>query len=401
MAHCLQRARSCAIRRRQLTKTAYGDCGPRVVRLFPTVRSAIPARRLLAIVPVVLLLTLAANSALAGAASIPAADPSRLGSQPVGEINDVILPDGPGEARAAAWSPPPGASGRRYQAGGMSIPIYVSPSYVPNESLSQSWADFFAQLPQDNDAGAMTVYFATPSEMTAICSEDAVACYAPSANLMILTGTGKASDGTPMEEIAAHEFAHHIANRRSNDPWEALDWGPKRWASLAGICPGVLNDEFFPGDPDNYDNDPGEGWAESYRVAAGGNESEWAIVSNDFFPDAEERNAALRDARDPWIGDRTRTWSGRFSRGRSRLKRIRVATPLDGRFNLRLRSSRGLDIDIYVLDEEQEAIVGRGRRSGRSESVNTLVCGDNDYYVYLQRASRRTGTYRLTLTWPG
>jgi hypothetical protein len=283
----------------------------------------------------------------------------------------------------------------------MSIRIYASPNFQPNPALDQTWANFFAGLPQAGDASSMTVFFVTPGEMTAICSESAAACYDPNDNLMILTGDDVAVDGTPIEEVAAHEFAHHLANRRSNDPWPALDWGPKRWASLAGVCPGVLlNDEFFPADPDNYENDPGEGWAESYRVAAGGDETDWAIVSSAFYPDADDRNAALRDARDPWLGNRTRSWSGRFSRGRSRLKRIRVATPLDGRFKLRLRSSRGLDVDIYVLDEEQDALVGRGRRSGRSERVNTLVCGDNDYYVYLQRASRRTGTYRLTLTWP-
>ena len=358
--------------------------------------------RLLALVPIVLLLALAVGASPASARSIPSADPERLGSMPVGEINDVVLSERPGRARAAAWSPPPGASGGVYQAGGMSIRVYASPEFVPDPELDQTWANFFAGLPQSGDASSMFVYFVTPPEMTAICSERAAACYDPNNDLMILTGDSVAVDGTPIEEVAAHEFAHHIANRRSNDPWLAVSWGPKRWASLAGVCPGVLNEELFPGDQgDNYELNPGEGWAETYRVAAGGNPASWDVVDRGFYPDADELEAALQDARDPWLENEVRSWSGRFSRGRSRFQRLRVETPLDGSFNLSLRSSRGLDVDLFVFDENNKQLISRGIRRGRSERVNTYVCGDNDHYVYMRRASKRTGTFRMSLTWPG
>ena len=359
--------------------------------------------RLFALAPIALLLAVVFGASPANAMSIPAADPERLGSVPVGEISEVVLPERPGRARAAAWSPPPGASGGVYQAGGMSIRVFASPEFVPDPQLDQTWANFFAGLPQAGDASSMFVYFVTPPEMTAICSERAAACYDPNNDLMILTGDNVAVDGTtPIEEVAAHEFAHHIANRRSNDPWLAVNWGPKRWASLSGVCPGVLNDELFPGDQgDNYPLNPGEGWAETYRVAAGGSPSSWEIVDRVFYPSADEIEAALQDARDPWLENEVRSWSGRFSRGRSRLQRIRVDTPLDGSFNLSLRSSRGLDVDLYVLDENDKQLISRGIRGGRSERVNTYVCGDNDYYVYMRRASKRTGTFRLSLTWPG
>ena len=42
--------------------------------------------------------------------------------------------------------------------------------------------------------------------------------------------------GHAPEYVLAHEYGHHIAAWRSNAPWEAVDWGPKHWASAMRAC---------------------------------------------------------------------------------------------------------------------------------------------------------------------
>ena len=67
------------------------------------------------------------------------------------------------------------------------------------------------------------------------------------------------------EAVITHEYGHHIAANRSNAPWLALDWGPKRWASAMQVCAKARQGVLVPGaeDPVQYTENPGEGWAES------------------------------------------------------------------------------------------------------------------------------------------
>ena len=334
---------------------------------------------------------------------IPAADSSRLGTRPVGKIRDEVLPYRRAARSASALSVlPAGASVGQYAAGGMTITVATSPGYVPDASLSQTWANFFAGLPQSGDAGSMTVYFATQAEMESYCSSEASACYDPQHQLMVLTGGATTLDGVPLVEVAAHEFGHHIALRRDNDPWLAYNWGPKYWASYQGVCPGVINDELFPGDEgDNYGLNPAEGWAEAYRVAAGGSASFWGVVDDFFKPDGDAIEAALDDARSPWDGNEYRVLNGRFSSRGARVIRTKLSTPLDGRFYVRVRASRGLDVDIYVYDENDRQLLDRSLKGGRNERLNSIVCGDASQYVYFRRASKRGGKFSASLVYAG
>ena len=82
------------------------------------------------------------------------------------------------------------------------------------------------------------------------------------ANLVVL---GDAVGGITPTSVAAH--GHHIAANRSNAPWLALDWGTKRWATRMSICARRGARTAFPGDEgDNYSLNPGEAFAEAYRV---------------------------------------------------------------------------------------------------------------------------------------
>ena len=64
-----------------------------------------------------------------------------------------------------------------------------------------------------------------------------------------------------------HEYGHHVAQSPPEHAVAAIDWGPKHWASAANVCARVSRREAFPGDEgSNYARNPGEAWAEAYRL---------------------------------------------------------------------------------------------------------------------------------------
>src|SRR5207247_10694167 len=100
------------------------------------------------------------------------------------------------------------------------------------------------------------------------------------------------------EGVITHEYGHHIAAHRSNAPWETLAWGPKRWASAMQVCARTRKNELVPGaeDPVHYVVNPGEGWAETYRVLnerqEGIAETQWDTVSHSLSRTADAHSAA-------------------------------------------------------------------------------------------------------------
>lgn len=348
------------------------------------------------------LLAVAASPAAAAAQrpSIPLANPAALGSQSSVVIHDTVL-SGEKRARAAAVSDvvPANAFRGSYAAGGMMIKIAISPSYAADAAEAQSWADFLASLPQSGDAASMQVYFAPLREMQRACGNDADACYDPNDSLLILLGE-TAPDGASIEEVAAHEFGHHIANHRSNAPWSADSWGPKRWATKLGVCQGVRGETMFPDDQgDNYDRNPSEGWAETYRVSAGQNPTDWSIVSDIFRPDAATQKIALLDATDPWPGASVSTTSGKLLKGRAKTTKLRISVPQDGRVTVRLNSSKGLNADLDLYDSGGRSRIGSSHLRGTSDSVTGTLCGQRTVLARVTRASG-SGSFKLTASTP-
>jgi len=349
------------------------------------------------------LITVSASPALAASQAregIPAANPAALGSQPHVVIHDRVLPLRRG-AHSAAVSDvvPANAFSGSYTANGMKIRIALSPSYPADAAEAQSWADFLASLPQHGDAATMTVYFAPLREMQRACGPDADACYDPNDSLLILLGE-TAPDGASIEEVAAHEFGHHIANHRSNAPWSADSWGPKRWATKLYVCQGVRGGTMFPDDQgDNYDRNPTEGWAEAYRVSAGLNPTDWGIVSDIFRPNAATQQIALRDATDPWPGASTSTTSGKLLKRGAKSTKLRIAVPQDGRVTVRLTSSKGLNADLELSSSNSGARIGSSRLRGRSDSVTRTLCGQRSVVARVTRTSG-SGSFKLTASTP-
>ncbi len=280
----------------------------------------------------------------------------------------------------------------------MAVDVAISPSYVPDPTVGQAWANFLTALPQAGDANSVHVYIAPFGEMSTLCGGEAEACYFPASELLVTTGLGTVSDGQPVEAVAAHEYAHHIARNRDNDPWDALSYGPKRWATSIGACPLVNAGDLEAGENvDNYEFDVAEGWAEAYRMTA--TQTPWSgLVNSVFNPDDGERAAVRKDALDPWEDNASVVRSGRVRRGRY-FRNLRITTPLDGAIGIAVVASRGLDIDLSLQSGNRKQLIDVSARRGRRDAVGGLICGQDSLILRMYRA-RGKGTYKVAAVYP-
>ena len=132
----------------------------------------------------------------------------------------------PRRERRAAGAPRPI---RRRQA---SVRIEISDAYSPEAVSGQTWAQFFVSLVHGSELATATIRIAPPAEVAATCGQDALGCY--SGGLMLIPG--EQSGGIAPEEIARHEYGHHVAASRLNPPWTGSSYGPKHWSTAEGIC---------------------------------------------------------------------------------------------------------------------------------------------------------------------
>jgi hypothetical protein len=213
-------------------------------------------------------------------------------------------------AKSASWG---GAVTART---GEAVTVYVSASYPLDSAITQHAADFVASLYHGPELQHASFYLAPLSEIARVCGSGDAGCVLTSQNLIVAPGTDL-RDGTSVETILAHEYGHFVAMNRLNSPWSSLDWGPKRWASAANVCARTKAGTAFPGNEDaHYDLNPGEAWAETYRVLnyrhlalPGWARAPWN-VDDSFAPNAATLDAARRDVLDPWQGPTALTWTG-------------------------------------------------------------------------------------------
>src|SRR4051812_33166337 len=207
--------------------------------------------------------------ALAAAAALATPAAASTAPQPLVDLApqttaflDHVGPAQRTAARAAGDSAP--AAYRT--ADGLTVSVQFSRSYDPDPEVAQSYVDFLTSLPHGAELGRLRVYIATPNEVRKACGGVAgtLACYDPSADTMTVPGEQIADDGSGVTTsyVVAHEYGHHVATHRSNPPFLALNWGPKRWASQELVCINVIRGRLFPGDEgERYLANPGEAWA--------------------------------------------------------------------------------------------------------------------------------------------
>ena len=297
-------------------------------------------------------------------------------------------------ARTGSWR-----GGVLTAATGELVRIEVSDAYAPEAVSAQAWADFFAGLLHGRELASVTVRVGTPLDVLVECGFDALACY--SGGLLVIPG--EQFGGMAPEELARHEYGHHVAASRANPPWRAVDWGPKRWASQAGICTRAAAGTAFPDSDADYERHPGEAFAEVYRVLnerrSGSTGLTWSIVDDSFIPDAAALRAAEDDVTRPWAAPVKSTVTGRFEPGGPQQRLIALTTPLDGALTAELQLPRGR-LDTLELLSADGRVLARGLWAGTStRRLSFTVCGQRRLTLRVS-ARRATGRFQLIVTRP-
>jgi hypothetical protein len=289
-------------------------------------------------------------------------------------------------------------SGSYVTSTGETVHVDVSDAYTPEAVSGQAWAEFFVGLVHGSELASVTVRIASPPEIASICGDDAIGCY--SGGLLVIPG--EQYGGVEPQEVARHEYGHHIAASRVNPPWTASSYGPKRWSSATGICARTKAGTAFPDDYSHYSLSPGEAFAEAYRVLndrrAGILGLTWSIVDDSFIPSDATLLAVEQDVTAPWLEATSSVVRGRFT-ARKRRSVTTLATPLDGVVTVELRVPRGRT-DTLALVDPQGRVVASGLWAGATtRRLTYLVCGQRRLTVRVVLGGP-PGRYTLAISRP-
>jgi hypothetical protein len=345
----------------------------------------------------------AVAAALVAAAAAQSSPVRRLQAPQLKEIAraGVAIDDSVFSAKTSQLAVPAASWGGTYRTStGESVSVFASNVYPADPAMGQRWADFLASLVHGSELSSVTIFLAPASLVSRLCGSDAVACYSAQDDLLVAPGEDPASD-LSAEAVVTHEYGHHIAAHRSNAPWNALDYGTKRWASGMNVCARARTGELAPGaeDPVQYDVNPGEGFAESYRVLnerkAGRAETPWQIVSTALYPSDAALAALEQDVTTPWQTTTTTSRTARFTRT-ARTRTYTIATQLDGALKVTLRPSAGtrLALDVFAASRRVAHAAGT-----RAVSRSTAICGQRSYRIRVRAVSGK-GTFSLAVSKP-
>ena len=281
-------------------------------------------------------------------------------------------------------------------AAGTSVHIVVSDTYPVDPTLPQGWATYLGSIPHGPELARLTLNLMPLSvvQSSQYCGDGSLACYDPATDT-IYAAPEDQLDEPPAKEIVTHEYGHHIANSQSDAPWSAENFGTKRWSSYENICARTADGTAFPGDEGAaYNENPGEAFAESYRVLAltaiGVASSGWDIVSRSFYPDAGALQALQEDISTPWTGPTVRHVHGSFGYGSTRT--IDVASTLDGTFVAQLHAPAKSKMRLELYAGQRLVALGPSK-------VRFAICGQRSLTLKVQRV-KGSGTFTVDISKP-
>jgi hypothetical protein len=272
---------------------------------------------------------------------------------------------------------------------GETVNVLVSETFAPESVTPEGWAEFLVKLVHGPELAQLTTYIAPLAEIRLVCGSGALGCY--SRNRSVSVGEAL-PDGTTPEEVVRHEYGHHIALYRSNDPWRAIDWGPKRWASSANVCARVARGEAFPGnEAENYQQNPGEAWAEAYRLMDerknGITTGSWQVVAPSFYPSEAALQAAELDVAQPWAAGGQSVYRRNVGKGRTWF--IPLSTPLDGSISVRITLPRGGTHDTALVASNRRRVLERAFSAGtRTRTIAGEICGQRSVFVRVTQSGK-------------
>ena len=148
-----------------------------------------------------------------------------------------------------------------------------------------------------------------------------------------------------------------------------------------------------------YTENPGEGWAETYRVLnerkAGRPETPWQIVDQSLYPTAAALTAADQDVTSPWLAGTTTTQTTALNRTK-KTRTFTIATQLDGTLKMTLRASGGMrvSLDVFASSTRAAHVVSK-----QPVSRTFTVCGARSYRFRVTDLAGR-GSVSLTVAKP-
>jgi hypothetical protein len=347
-----------------------------------------------------------AAPAAAGAARIAPLDPSAAATTgpATGAVRDRVIARRPPRASAAVAV---GSTHAYRTADGFAIEVQLSQSFADteeNRAGAQSFVDFLATRLHGSELGKLRMFIGTPTEVNDACGGDSgvQACYVENERRMYVPSTDPGNGSSPFtrEYVMTHEYGHHIAAYRRNDPFSAINWGPKYWSSYKLVCAGVFGGRYFPGNQGaHYLDDPGEGWADGYAHLH--YPSAPFQFNRGFAPGAGTFVAIRRDVLTPWNGPATRTVRRTLS-SRRRVTSTTSRLTLDGTVALTLSGPRRANYDLQVI--ENSRVVGQTKAAGSRDRIAGTVCrGHSGSAGITFRVRRRSGSgpFSLRISTPG
>jgi hypothetical protein len=353
-----------------------------------------PPRRLAVALACVVLALTAAASVLSGA--VGSAGPSLHARAVTQELDSTLA------AARLQQAPITYRGGPITTSSGETVDVRVSDALPVETSTPEGWAEFLTGLTHGLEISRLTTFVVTFEEVQEICGSRAAGCYGP--NRMVVPGESGGFDVSP-EEIVRHEYGHHIAYHRLNAPWAAVDWGPKRWASAANVCARVSRSEAFPGDQgSNYSRNPGEAWAETYRLMderkAGITSATWPIIAPSFYPNEAALLAAEQDVLQPWSASKTTGSVRVFGKKTAKVWWIPLSTPLDGEYRINATVPSGGNHEIALVAANRRTVIRRAQWVGqRVKRMQGSVCGQRSLFVRVTQAGS-LGRVRVAMTTP-
>jgi hypothetical protein len=313
-----------------------------------------------------------------------------------------------GRAGARAAAAATAGTTASYDTGdGTRVRITVDAAFAGDTSRAQSYATFLGTLPHGAELAKLRVRIVPAANVAGDCGaagQDVLACYVDTTRTMIVPGDAESSSGgVTTSFVIAHEYGHHVAAYRSDAPFSALDFGPKRWASYERVCARTLAGRLAPGDEGaGYASNPGEGWAETYAHLVYP-DVEWDYTKL-LEPTAGSLKAARADVLDPWTGGRTRRFAGTFARGRAGAsRRFTVKLSLDGAVAVRLRGPKGAQYDVRLVSAGHTLAAGKAAGSGDRLSLRAACRSTSGTQPLTVAVVRRSGhgAFRLRVSYAG
>jgi hypothetical protein len=308
-------------------------------------------------------------------------------------FTDRVIDSGPGIRAKAAQAT------SAYQApDGTTVQVSFDSAYREDPNVAQSYVNYLGSLPHGSELSKLHLLLAPPDQVKTDCGgvDGVLACYDGRSHEMIVPGEQVSSDsGVSTAYVVTHEYGHHIATFRSNPPFNALDWGPKYWASYKLICNYVLAGRLAPGAEGTfYRANPGEGWAETYARLTFPDQP-WTFAQL-LKPSAAALEVAKKDVLTPWTAPVSRDYTGRFTPGGPNEKVVQFPLTLDGALKMKLSGPANTNYDLVASSLGTRR--GTTKAPGSQDSLKwAAACRQRRTETVSVRVVRRSGSGPFTL----